>query len=105
MKQWGENMRPLKQKVSITLDGDLIDRIRSLAEEQDRSFSQYINLVLKEHLNRLEKAGQSDTWILQVKKPAPKRQTAAGAGFSRCSPQVSCAIEVSAQPSAVFTTV
>lgn len=53
-------MRPLKQKVSITLDGDLIDRIRSLAEEQDRSFSQYINLVLKEHLNRLEKAGQSD---------------------------------------------
>lgn len=54
-------MRPLKQKVSITLDGDLIDRIRSLAEEQDRSFSQYINLVLKEHLNRLEKAGQSDT--------------------------------------------
>ena len=43
MKQWGENMRPLKQKVSITLDGDLIDRIRSLAEEQDRSFSQYIN--------------------------------------------------------------
>ena len=61
MKQWGENMRTLKQKVSITLDGDLIDRIRSLAEEQDRSFSQYINLVLKEHLNRLEKAGQSDT--------------------------------------------
>ena len=61
MKQWGDNMRPLKQKVSITLDGDLIDRIRSLAEEQDRSFSQYINLVLKEHLNRLEKAGQSDT--------------------------------------------
>ena len=61
MKQWGENMRPLKQKGSITLDGDLIDRIRSLAEEQDRSFSQYINLVLKEHLNRLEKAGQSDT--------------------------------------------
>ena len=61
MTHWGENMRPLKQKVSITLDGDLIDRIRSLAEEQDRSFSQYINLVLKEHLNRLEKAGQSDT--------------------------------------------
>ena len=43
-------MRPLKNKVSITLDEDVIERIKALAEEDDRSFSQYINLVLKEHL-------------------------------------------------------
>ncbi len=53
-------MRPLKRKVSITLDEDLIERIRALSEEQDRSFSQYINLVLKEHLNKRENSGNLD---------------------------------------------
>ena len=43
-------MKPLKTKVSITLDTDIIDLIKELAEKDDRSFSQYINLVLKEHL-------------------------------------------------------
>lgn len=43
-------MKPLKSKVSITLDSDIIDRIKELAEADDRSFSQYINLVLKNHL-------------------------------------------------------
>ncbi len=41
-------MKPLKTKVSITLDHDLVNIIKELAEEDDRSFSQYINLVLKE---------------------------------------------------------
>ena len=48
-------MKPLKNKVSITLDEDIIERIKQLAEDDDRSFSQYINMVLKEHLNTLEK--------------------------------------------------
>lgn len=41
-------MKPLKTKVSITLDVDLVEAIKKLAEDDDRSFSQYINLVLKE---------------------------------------------------------
>ena len=48
-------MKPLKNKVSITLDADVIDKIKELAEEDDRSFSQYINLVLREHIQNLEK--------------------------------------------------
>ena len=48
-------MKPLKNKVSITLDEDLIERIKQLAEDDDMSFSQYINMVLKEHLNSIEK--------------------------------------------------
>lgn len=48
-------MKPLKNKVSITLDADIIDKIKELAEEDDRSFSQYINLVLREHTKNLEK--------------------------------------------------
>ena len=47
-------MKPLKKKVSITLDEDIIEKIKLLADENDRSLSQYINLVLKEHLRRLE---------------------------------------------------
>ncbi len=43
-------MKPLKSKVSITLDSDLIEKIKQLAEQDDRSFSQYINMILKEHL-------------------------------------------------------
>lgn len=45
-------MKPLKQKVSITLDEDLILTLRELAEEEDRSFSQYINLILKDFLKK-----------------------------------------------------
>ena len=45
-------MKPLKNKVSITLDGDIIQQIKELAEEDDRSFSQYINMMLKEWINK-----------------------------------------------------
>ncbi len=43
-------MKPLKTKVSITLDADIIEQLKRLAEADDRSFSQYINLILKEFL-------------------------------------------------------
>jgi hypothetical protein len=43
-------MKPLKVKVSITLDGDIVEEIKQVAEEDDRSFSQYVNLILKESL-------------------------------------------------------
>lgn len=49
-------MKPLKNKVSITLDADIIDKIKELAKEDDRSFSQYINLVLREHIKNLDKS-------------------------------------------------
>ena len=43
-------MKPLKTKVSITLDTEIIEIIKELAEQDDRSFSQYINLVLRNYL-------------------------------------------------------
>lgn len=46
-------MKPLKKKVSITLDEDVVEKLKILAEDADRSLSQYINLVLKEHLKSL----------------------------------------------------
>lgn len=53
-------MKPLKQKVSITLDEDLVAKLKALAEESDRSFSQYINLVLKKYVNQKEKGKPED---------------------------------------------
>lgn len=44
-------MKPLKERVSITLDSDVVQQLKSLSEECDRSFSQLVNLVLKEYLN------------------------------------------------------
>ena len=43
-------MKPLKTKVSITLDDNIIKEIKDLAEKDDRSFSQYINKILKDWL-------------------------------------------------------
>lgn len=47
-------MKPLKEKISITIDIDVLAKVKNLAEKDDRSLSQYINLVLKEHLKDLE---------------------------------------------------
>lgn len=49
-------VRPLKQKVSLTLDPEVIDGINRLAEKSDRSFSQYVNMVLK---REIKKQGQA----------------------------------------------
>lgn len=43
-------MKPLKEKVSITLDADIVKIIKEKAELDDRSFSQYVNKILKDYL-------------------------------------------------------
>lgn len=45
-------MRPLKEKISITIDSDVLEKIKAEAENDDRSLSQFINIVLKEHLKK-----------------------------------------------------
>ena len=47
-------MKPLKEKVSITLDSDIIKKLKDLAEDDDMSFSQYINMVLKEWISKID---------------------------------------------------
>ena len=47
-------MKPLKEKISITIDHDVLEKAKTQAEKDDRSLSQYINLVLKEHLKTIE---------------------------------------------------
>ena len=47
-------MKPLKEKISITIDGDILERAKREAEDQDRSLSQFINIILKEHFRKTE---------------------------------------------------
>lgn len=47
-------MRPLKEKISLTIDNDIVKRLKEEAEKDDRTFSQYINIILKEHIKKLD---------------------------------------------------
>ncbi len=40
-------MKPLKEKISITIDSDLLKELKVQAEKDDRSLSQFINLILR----------------------------------------------------------
>ena len=46
---------PLKEKVSITLDSDVVDKITQYARMDGRNFSRYINFVLMRHIRAVEK--------------------------------------------------
>ena len=45
-------MRPLKKSVSITIDSDLLEKVKIIAELDDRSFSQVVNLALKDYVRK-----------------------------------------------------
>ena len=47
-------MKPLKERISITIDSDILEKIKEIAEYDDRSLSSFINLLLKRYLEQLE---------------------------------------------------
>lgn len=47
-------MKPLKTKISLTIDDPILERVKILAEEKDRSVSSYINQILKAYLKQLD---------------------------------------------------
>lgn len=48
-------MRPLKEKISITIDSDLLEKLREKADEDCRPLSRYINLILRRYMEQKEK--------------------------------------------------
>ena len=54
-------MKQLKKSVSITIDEDVLEKAREMAEERDRSLSQFINLVLKGYINN--KNNHNEEWF------------------------------------------
>ena len=49
-----ESYKPLTVKVSLSLDEEVVKKLRILAEEDDRQLSSYVNLVLRNYLRKLE---------------------------------------------------
>ncbi len=49
-------MRPLKEKISITVDSDVLEKAKAAAEADDRSLSQFINMALKAYLQMNKEA-------------------------------------------------
>ncbi len=47
-------MKPLKERLSITIDGDVVIKLKDWAEKYDRSVSQVVNIILKDYLNAKE---------------------------------------------------
>lgn len=59
-------MKPLKAKVSITIDHNIVGELKDLADEDDRSLSQYINMILKAYLNKLHQSSGQSSKILRM---------------------------------------
>lgn len=45
-------MQPKKEKVSMTIDSDLLQELRSYAQKDDRSLSQYVNRILRRYMEK-----------------------------------------------------
>lgn len=41
-----------KTKTSISLDTEVYEKIKELSEQEDRSFSQQVNKILKDFINK-----------------------------------------------------
>lgn len=48
------NSKPIKTHISVSLDWDIVEKLRVLAEEDDRALSSCINLILRDYLRSLE---------------------------------------------------
>ena len=47
-------VKPLKKKISITIDSDILAILKEDADFDDRSLSQYINIILKQYIRNKE---------------------------------------------------
>ena len=48
-------MRPMKDRVNLTLDEDLLEKLRFYAQDDDRSLSQFVNHSLWIYMNWFER--------------------------------------------------
>lgn len=44
-----------KERISITLDGEVMEKVKQIADMEDRSFSQCVNVILKKYVKAFEK--------------------------------------------------
>lgn len=44
----------MKKKITISIDEDVYDKIKTISEKEERNFSQQINKILKDYLKKEE---------------------------------------------------
>lgn len=44
-------MKPLKKSISLSLDPDVVEKLKKLADDDDRSLSQFINIILRQWIS------------------------------------------------------
>lgn len=59
-------MRPLKEKISISIDSDLLEKLREKADEDCRPLSQYINLILRKYMEQKDKSRSKAVYTHEV---------------------------------------
>ena len=50
----GDTMKSKKVNVSLSLDWEIVEKLRMIAEEDDRALSSCINLILRDYLRTRE---------------------------------------------------
>jgi predicted CopG family antitoxin len=43
-----------KVKTTVSLDSEVYEKVKEIGEQEDRSFSQQVNKILKDYLKQLE---------------------------------------------------
>ena len=55
-----KSMKPLKTSVSMTIDSDVLEKVREYADYDGRPLSQYVNMVLRAHIAKIEAGKKKD---------------------------------------------
>ncbi len=53
------NQKPLKEKLCLSLDPEVVKQLKELAEKDDRSLSSYVNRILRDYLKESVKMNKS----------------------------------------------
>lgn len=56
----------VKEKISISIDSDLLEKLREKADEDCRPLSQYINLILRKYMEQKEKSRSKAVYTHEV---------------------------------------
>ena len=49
-----ENMKPLKVTMTVTIEENVLEKLKEYAEKDERTLSSYVNLVLKKYVKEIE---------------------------------------------------
>lgn len=49
----GGHMKPLKHKITVSVDADTLQEVKRLAAEDSRTISRYVYIIIKKHVKNM----------------------------------------------------